>query len=778
MLQNSSIRGALLSLLSLVVCPNSDGHAQQVRQRDKDQAAFSYHYGGKLVSLSPSKELVAISEQGDAFDAVALGQKLQRDPLSDREPVKAQKYGLYRLSDSPRPDVELWNETKADAGREVQPVFEQGQALLIPSDEVIVRFREDGDLAEANQRLAPLKEELKISEVREHRKNTFIATILEPARGRVFPVAQKLSELPNVRFAEPNFIILMFDEPAQPKAADEAGEEESPKVDRAEPERSPPKNGTSDVRSSEVERRQPVCWTTLIEEDFEAAALPSGWNTGNATGTTDALWTVTCQRSHAGQQCAYATGGGGAGVPAPGPYPNGCQNWLETPGLDLSKFEEVFVELWFYAKYQKPSGIGVIDYGRVQLAGATSSSLGILAVAYTGDLTADPTSDSGWRRALFRIKPADRMDGVKLRFTFRSDGSTSAEGLYIDQVRVVGSMRVACPTMESPNDPYYSRQYELRNSGQIAALGEGENDLHVPAAWDLAPVSTSVVIGVIDSGVDLTHPDLNLVPGADWNGSGDGHARGSHGTAVAGNAGATAGNMLGVTGTAPGVKIMPIYMGGAFADYAAAIDTAVAKGAQILTNSWGWVGAPSADIRSAIEDALDVGRVVLFAAGNGPDRPPYTYELAFPGSLTAELDVICVGASSPTDEYKGAASSDGAFHWGSSYVGDGPDVLAPGPWSYTTDIQGTAGYNDGSLIDPSDASSASYTPSFGGTSSATPKTAGIVALMLSANASLTPREVKRILRETADDVHESGIDDFTGAGRVNALQAVRRAFHP
>jgi hypothetical protein len=112
------------------------------------------------------------------------------------------------------------------------------------------------------------------------------------------------------------------------------------------------------------------------------------------------------------------------------------------------------------------------------------------------------------------------------------------------------------------------------------------------------------------------------------------------------------------------------------------------------------VGAPSAEIESAVREALAAGVTVLFAAGNGPDRAPSTYETAFPCNLTASSDVVCVGAASPTDEYKGASSSDGQFSWGSSYVGSGPDVVALGGWSYSTDRLGTAGYNDGSRIDP------------------------------------------------------------------------------
>ena len=88
-------------------------------------------------------------------------------------------------------------------------------------------------------------------------------------------------------------------------------------------------------------------------------------------------------------------------------------------------------------------------------------------------------------------------------------------------------------------------------------------------------------------------------------------------------------------------------MGYTNANTAAAIDLAVEKGAHVLNNSWGWVGAPSADIENAIYDALAAGRTVLFAAGNGPDRPPWTYDTQFPCNLTGASNVICVGATSP-----------------------------------------------------------------------------------------------------------------------------------
>jgi len=788
-----------LVLTGLVVfATQATAHAQpEVAPRGGDKSVFSYYYDGKLVSLSPSKSIVAISEKGVGAKAFADERKLRRDSLSDLAPLKERKLGLYRLpasnekADATVKPAAVMRQFREGDGGETQPVFEQGQALLIPSDEIIVRFKEDTDLVAANRRLTPHKQRQGISGVRKHRRNTFIVTITRPSDGRVFEVSRFFSTMDGVDFAEPNHTVVFLPTPNLPrptfdairerqKNANEdsgtAGQEKAP----SSAAKSPKRLEHSDSRPSASATRPTVfCWKTLIQEDFEAENLPPNWTIGAEPGTTDAHWCVTDYRSHSGSRCVYATGGGSEGVAPPGDYPNDCLNWLQTPAFDLACFDEVYVELWFYAKLERwnpyvwlpPAAGWVLVHD-----GTEADGLGFLAVPNFGDLTADPTTDRGWRRALFRLEPHMRRDGMKVWFAFVCGHGDNAEGLYIDQVRIVGGNEVHCPyPWPRGLDPYFSRQYELRNTGQIAGLGNDHNDLHAPEAWRQVRVSEDVVVAVIDSGVDLTHPDLNLVTGYDWDGGPGGHERGRHGTACAGNAGAIGFNSLGVVGTAPGVKIMPIYMGYALSHVAAAIDVAVENGADILTNSWGWVGAPSADIRAAIEDALDANRVVLFAAGNGPDRPPWTYDVAFPGNLTASTDVICVGASSPTDEHKGAASSDGSFYWGSSYVADGPDVVAPSPWSYTTDVQGSGGYNSGSLIDPADPVSADYTPTFGGTSSSTPKVAGVVALLLSVNPNLTPGQVKMILRETADDIHTLGEDDFTGAGRVNACRAVQRA---
>lgn len=738
---------------------------------------YGYYYKGKLISLSASKKLIAISEERVAFMAFVKAQGLTRNPLSERAPLKKRKLGLYSLA-VPKIKTEKQIDYQAlmesfvrTTQEEIQPVFEQGQALLIPSDEVIVGLKEALNLTQAKSYFQPYMKKQGILEVREHRKDSFVLRIDNPSNGRIYQVCQYLAKQDEIDFAEPNHIVVLLDEPSLPLPA------------RGEPARGV-MSKESELNSDQqgivlpetfYTTHSSVAWTVMIKESFEGASLPTNWLTGRWSNVyTDAYWSVTNHRGHSGNRSCYATGGGTAGIAPPGGYPNDCFNWLDTPTLNLVSYEEVYIEFWFYAKYQDPNFCTVNDYGYVGIYNPSTESvtrLRYLAVCQFGDLTADATTDDGWRRVLLRVPPQLRLNGIKVRFVFLSDNSVTDEGLYIDQVRIVGTTEV--DTDPLGNDTYGARLYEMKNAGQIAGLGNDDNDMHVPEAWDLVSVSPNIIVAVIDSGVDLTHPDLNLDTGYDHDGSVGGGARGSHGTAVAGNVGAVGDNSLGVMGTAPGVQIMPIYLGGTFSEYADAIDVAVANGADILSNSWGWVGTPSLDIETAIRDALNAGRVVLFAAGNGPDRSPWTYDVAFPGNLTGSTDLICVGASSPTDEHKAAASSDGAFSWGSSYIGNGPDITAPSPWSYTTDIQGAGGYNSGLLIDPLDPSSADYTPTFGGTSSATPKVAGIVALMLSANSNLTPRQVKRILRDTADDIDVPGFDDKTGAGRVNAYRAVK-----
>ncbi|MBW1734901.1 MAG: S8 family serine peptidase [Deltaproteobacteria bacterium] len=746
---------------------------------DNPCSRYAYYYKDRLIVLSASKTLIAVEETGVSFSAFVNSNRLKRDPLSDEALLRNRNLGLYRLPVAGKGAADpsafnAWMETVAETTRHViQPVFEQGDALMIPSDEAIVRLKEAISLGQAREYFESHRSGHGISVVREARNSTYILKIQNPSNGRVYKVCQSLSKLDRVSFAEPNHVILMRSHLNPIIKADNPWKG-APVVS--------PKEGMMPTEQALSSAIQPLIapeWNILATIDCESPTFPpSDWILGWYLGATQATWGRTDYRSHNGSYSLYCSAApfGNPPVLPPGPAPVNMGGLLRSPRIDLSPYEEVYVEGWFYAiNDQARSGDGktyIYDYPVVSIcneSGWTCEDL-YLVIPSGGDCTEDPTTDHGWRKFLFRVPPAYRVQNAYFEFGYVSNHENQFEGAYLDDIRIVGTTEV--DTEPIGNDTYGARLYEMKNVGQIAELGNDTNDMQVPEAWELVSVSPEVVVAVIDQGVDLTHPDLNLDTGYDYDGSVGGGPRGSHGTACAGNAGAIGNNAIGVIGTAPGVRIMPIFFGDTVERFASAIDVAVEHGAHILSNSWGWVGACSSLIENSITDALAADRVVIFGAGNGPDRSPWTYDVMFPGNLTGSTDLICVGASSPTDEYKGAASSDGEFGWGSSYVGNGPDVCAPAAWSYTTDLQGQDGYNDGSKIDPGDPGSADYTPDFSGTSSSTPKVAGIVALMLSVNAGLTPAEVKNILRKTADDIGAPGIDDRTGAGRVNAHYAV------
>lgn len=293
--------------------------------------------------------------------------------------------------------------------------------------------------------------------------------------------------------------------------------------------------------------------------------------------------------------------------------------------------------------------------------------------------------------------------------------------------------------------------------------------------------SETVVVAVLDEGVDTRHEDLPASVAQYDAIDGDSYQEpnpwDAHGTACAGLALAKAGNGRGLTGVAAGCSLMAVRIARSPARGACwqtsseicadGIDWAWRNGAWVLSNSWGG-GAPSNRIAEAIEDARTFGRhgkgcVVVVAAGNDDDR------VQFPASLP---DVLTVGASNQFDEPKTSTSRDGEYWWGSNY-GPEVDLVAPGVFMYTTDIMGVGGYSDGFALD------ANYTDTFSGTSAATPLVAGAAALVLSLAPHLKESEVRQILCQTADKVgsrrYVNGRDDRMGYGRLNVLAAVQEA---
>jgi subtilisin family serine protease len=304
-----------------------------------------------------------------------------------------------------------------------------------------------------------------------------------------------------------------------------------------------------------------------------------------------------------------------------------------------------------------------------------------------------------------------------------------------------------------------------------------------------------IVIAVIDDGVDIDNPEFNM-PGKvihardATNSSSDPRPkllRDNHGTACAGVATASG---INASGVAPGAKLMPIRLSsqlGSMAE-ANAFIWAVDHGADIISCSWGpedgdWSKpndplhtefAPLPDsTRLAMEFAFNSGRggkgcVITYAAGNGNEDTKYDGYASFE-------KVIAVAACNDTGK-RSVYSDFGTAVWCCFPSDDqGWRLFShPAPITagiYTTDRIGNAGYMAGD-----------YASDFGGTSSACPGVAGVVALVLSVNSALTYQQVKQLIKDTCVKIDiEKGEyktnkhSKFYGYGRVDAAAAVAKA---
>ena len=323
-------------------------------------------------------------------------------------------------------------------------------------------------------------------------------------------------------------------------------------------------------------------------------------------------------------------------------------------------------------------------------------------------------------------------------------------------VRLALTMRLLAP----PNDTRFDELWALNNTGQIVAGSSGTPgaDIRVLDAWNTTTGNDNVIVVVIDTGMDLVHEDLapNLVSrgSEDWDfaasdGSPDDEA--SHGTHVCGTAAAVADNGKGVAGVAPDCKLIPLRINlqaGMNANRADAINFAGDKaqsnpGQRFVINcSWRTSGSFSA-ILAAIDAAVAKGALVVFAAGNAATDMD-TGSPQFPG---VHPTAICVAALDSND-----------IRASFSNVGSQVDVSAPG-----VNILSTV---PGSQYDFKN-----------GTSMASPHVAGVLALIWSANLSLTNSEVRGILEDNCDDVSAANptLNGKLGRGRVNAARAVQAA---
>ncbi len=348
----------------------------------------------------------------------------------------------------------------------------------------------------------------------------------------------------------------------------------------------------------------------------------------------------------------------------------------------------------------------------------------------------------------------------------------------VDKASAPNSLNIG-PSAD-PNDFYYYDQWSLKNTQQYGPGMVFDADIDAPEAWDITTGDSSIIIAIVDEGVDFNHEDLSVVGGYDATGGGSGgfpSGNDAHGTNVAGLAAAVGNNSIGVSGVCQECRIMPVRIAynNAFSNWvsydswvANGITWAYQNGASIINNSW-YFNVPSTVITTAINNAQTLGRggkgsVVVAAAGNFN-----TASVVYPANLP---NVIAVGATNMCDERKTPTNNfcnGNEYWWGSSY-GNELDISAPGLLLDSTDIMGNAGYSAlGDFGGPN------YYGFMNGTSGASPIVAGVAGLVLSVNPDLTAAEVQTILQDTADDVNGGGWDATMGYGRVNAFSAVSEA---
>lgn len=302
-----------------------------------------------------------------------------------------------------------------------------------------------------------------------------------------------------------------------------------------------------------------------------------------------------------------------------------------------------------------------------------------------------------------------------------------------------------------PNDSYFTQQWALRNTGQWPGSGTPDVDIDADEAWNITTGSADVTIAIIDTGVDLNHPDLQgkIVAGWDFvNDDASADDDHMHGTACASLAAAMTNNGTGVSGVNWLARIMPLKAldatgNGSTTDIIAAVDWARTHGADVISMSLGG-GSYSSTFNNAINAASSAGLVVVSAAGND-NESTISYPARYANSMA-------VGALSPCNERKAPDSCDGEYWWGSNY-GTGLDVMAPGVWLRSATIN-------------------SYIYNMNGTSGATPHVAGVAALVKGRNPLLSSAEIRDIIRDSAVDMGAAGWDNETGYGRLNAFEAL------
>lgn len=398
------------------------------------------------------------------------------------------------------------------------------------------------------------------------------------------------------------------------------------------------------------------------------------------------------------------------------------------------------------------------------------------------------------------------------------------------EIQLTGNTIYCCPNFYCrvekfdgyiPNDEYFGQQFYLNNTGQLTNdghYGTADADIDAPEAWEITKGNNNIVVAVIDEGLTDNHFDLPSSRQIRLNGSNFAAPydqtdpndpspveNSNHGNACSGIVAAEQDNNQGISGIAPLCRVMPIriplgFYGVPPSVFSQAITFASDNQADIISNSWGyWSDNPNLHpaIVVAIEDAIESGSLVIFAAGNTADHNVNENGyVTFPAN--ANVDQLITVAASDRDDLQAnysptsnlieiSAPSHTAYH--SQIAGEAFNV-------WTMDIPGEPGYNPwhetwtgglpavGEVLPDYGTNNLAYTGRMGGTSAAAPQIAGCAALVLSANPNLNSNQINDLIYYKADKVGGynynwnslvPGHSKELGYGRLNCYKSVHTA---
>ena len=364
----------------------------------------------------------------------------------------------------------------------------------------------------------------------------------------------------------------------------------------------------------------------------------------------------------------------------------------------------------------------------------------------------------------------DRRSRALLRFyKFKTDRAVAAvcAELNADPAVEYAQPNYSYRICRTPNDPEFPDQY----AHQLIQMED---------AWDISTGSRDIVVAVLDTGVDVNHPDLKdniwVNPGEiaankidddgngyvddvyGWNFGSDNNdvtpetnyyeSVVNHGTLVSGVIAAVGNNGKGVCGVNWQCSVMPLRVSLDFTTEEAAegVEYAAANGARVVNMSFGGdVFGPEGDLvlKAAIDHAYDQGVLLVASAGNS-DTSRVNYPAGFP-------NVLAVASTNGEDTKTGHST-----------FGSWVDIAAPGTDIVTTDLGGE------------------YLAT-AGTSFSSPYVAAVAALVLSRRPELTAVEVRAILENTTDPIYYGDVDPnlgYIGTGRVNAYRALEATDEP